>query len=64
MIAVTVGVGTLVERSVAPVSVLKVLGAAYLVYLGVHSERKRLASALEVSSPHRRPGVPTSFKAS
>jgi threonine/homoserine/homoserine lactone efflux protein len=48
VIAVAVGVGALAERSVAAFTTLKLLGGAYLIYLGVKTfrERKSLASAL------------------
>lgn len=41
--AVAVGVGTLVQRSVEAFTVLKLAGAAYLVYLGVQAFRHRNA---------------------
>jgi threonine/homoserine/homoserine lactone efflux protein len=46
--AVAFGVGAVVERSVAIFTVLKLAGAAYLVYLGVQAVRHRrsLAAAL------------------
>jgi threonine/homoserine/homoserine lactone efflux protein len=48
VIAVAVGVGALAERSVAAFTTLKLLGGAYLIYLGVktYRERKSLAAAL------------------
>ncbi|MEU9318423.1 LysE family translocator [Streptomyces sp. NPDC048295] len=39
--AVALGVGTIVERSVLVFTVLKMAGAAYLVYLGVKAWRQR-----------------------
>lgn len=47
--AVAFGIGTLVERSVALFSVIKFVGAAYVIYLGVQALRHRqsLAAALE-----------------
>jgi threonine/homoserine/homoserine lactone efflux protein len=47
--AVAFGVGTLVERSVALFTVIKLAGAAYLVYLGVQAIRHRrsLVAALD-----------------
>jgi threonine/homoserine/homoserine lactone efflux protein len=39
--AVALGIGTLVERSAAVFTVLKLAGAAYLVYLGVRAFRRR-----------------------
>jgi len=48
VVAVAFGLGPLVERSVALFTVLKLAGAAYLVYLGVQAIRHRqsLAEAL------------------
>jgi threonine/homoserine/homoserine lactone efflux protein len=56
VIAVAVGVGALVERSVIAFDTLKLAGAAYLVWLGVKTVRSRrsLAAAL------RRPVEPKS----
>jgi threonine/homoserine/homoserine lactone efflux protein len=50
--AVAFGVGTLVERSVAVFSVIKLAGAVYLVYLGVQAIRHRrsLAAALDAAT--------------
>jgi threonine/homoserine/homoserine lactone efflux protein len=49
VIAVALGIGALVERSVAVFTIIKLAGAAYLVYLGVQAVRHRrsLAAALE-----------------
>jgi threonine/homoserine/homoserine lactone efflux protein len=49
VVAVAVGIGALVERSVALFSVIKLAGAVYLVYLGVQAIRRRrsLRAALE-----------------
>jgi threonine/homoserine/homoserine lactone efflux protein len=41
LLAVTVGLGAVVARSVAVFTVVKLLGAAYLVYLGVKAVRHR-----------------------
>jgi threonine/homoserine/homoserine lactone efflux protein len=41
VIAVALGAGAIAERSVLLFTVLKLLGAAYLVYLGVHTYRTR-----------------------
>ena len=41
VVAVAFGVGSVVERSVVVFTVLKLAGAAYLVYLGVKAWRKR-----------------------
>ncbi|WP_421107620.1 LysE family translocator [Streptomyces sp. NEAU-S77] len=43
VVAVALGVGTLVERSVLVFTALKLAGAAYLVYLGVKAIRRRHA---------------------
>jgi threonine/homoserine/homoserine lactone efflux protein len=40
---VAVGLGVVVQESIAVFTVLKLLGAAYLVYLGVHAVRHRHA---------------------
>jgi threonine/homoserine/homoserine lactone efflux protein len=54
-VAVAFGVGALVERSVAIFTVIKLAGAAYLVYLGVQAIRHRgsLRAALEVAAQPR-----------
>lgn len=41
IVAVAFGVGTVVERSVLVFTVLKLAGAAYLVFLGVKAWRER-----------------------
>ncbi|WP_030608288.1 LysE family translocator [Streptomyces sclerotialus] len=41
VVAVALGVGTVVERSVLAFTALKLVGAAYLVYLGVKAVRQR-----------------------
>jgi threonine/homoserine/homoserine lactone efflux protein len=50
VIAVAIGIGALVERSVLIFNVIKLAGAAYLVYLGVQAIRHRrsLVAALDV----------------
>ena len=55
VMAVAFGVGALVERSVAIFTVIKLAGAAYLVYLGVQAIRHRgsLRAALEVAAQPR-----------
>ena len=55
VVAVAFGVGALVERSVAIFTVIKLAGAAYLVYLGVQAIRHRgsLREALEVVAQPR-----------
>ena len=49
VIAVALGIGALVERSVAIFTVIKLAGAAYLIYLGLQAVRHRrsLSAALE-----------------
>jgi threonine/homoserine/homoserine lactone efflux protein len=59
-IAVAVGVGVVVERSIVVFTVIKFAGAAYLVYLGVQAVRHRrkvteaLASGIPTVLPSRR----------
>lgn len=50
VLAVAFGVGALAERSVAAFDVTKLLGAGYLVYLGIKAvrDRRSLAAALAV----------------
>ena len=47
LLAVVVGLGAVVERSIVAFTVVKVAGAVYLVYLGVQAvrHRRRLADA-------------------
>jgi threonine/homoserine/homoserine lactone efflux protein len=58
VIAVALGVGAVIERSVVLLSAIRLLGAAYLVYLGVQAVRHRraLSSVLDVGAraPERR----------
>jgi threonine/homoserine/homoserine lactone efflux protein len=59
VVAVALGVGAVIERSVMLLSAIRLLGAAYLVYLGVQAVRHRraLASVLDVgagAAPERR----------
>src|SRR5271169_1671282 len=59
VIVVAVGIGLLVERSIVVFDTLKLVGAAYLVYLGVRAfrDRRSLASAIAaVSGPPDRRG--------
>jgi threonine/homoserine/homoserine lactone efflux protein len=57
VIAVAFGMGEAVERSARVFTVIKVLGAIYLVYLGVQAIRHRrsLAEAIGTSTPPVRP---------
>ncbi|HTX26855.1 MAG TPA: LysE family translocator [Streptosporangiaceae bacterium] len=52
---VAVGLGELLERSVQVFVIVKVAGALYLVWLGIHAirHRKSLAEAMEVAAPPR-----------
>src|SRR5438270_12946346 len=50
VIAVAFGMGVLVERSARVFTVIKLLGAAYLVYLGVQAIRHRRALAEAVGT--------------
>jgi threonine/homoserine/homoserine lactone efflux protein len=52
VVAVAFGVGALVERSILAYTVLKLAGAAYLVYLGIQAIRHR--HALSVAASARR----------
>ena len=58
VVAVALGVGAVIERSVALLGAIRLLGAAYLVYLGVQALRHRrtLASVLDAgaAAPERR----------
>ncbi|MEL7210414.1 MAG: LysE family translocator, partial [Actinomycetota bacterium] len=56
VVLVAVGVGAIVERSVAVFNVVKLLGAGYLVWLGIQAIRTRagVGDALEVSAQTRR----------
>lgn len=49
VVAVSFGVGAVIQRSIVAFTVLKLVGAAYLVYLGVRTYRRRgeLAAALD-----------------
>ena len=59
VVAVAFGVGALVERSVAVFTVIKLAGAAYLVYLGVQAIRHRgsLRAALDVAAEPQEPSA-------
>ena len=58
VVAVAFGIGALAERSVALFTVIKLAGAAYLVYLGVQAIRHRrsLAAALDATAASRTTG--------
>jgi threonine/homoserine/homoserine lactone efflux protein len=53
VVAVAVGIGVIVERSVVVFTVIKLLGAAYLVFLGVQAvrHRRRVAEVLAAGIP-------------
>ena len=51
VMAVALGVGAVVERSVAVFTLLKLAGAAYLVYLGVQALRHRRSLAAALGTP-------------
>lgn len=51
VVAVALGIGSIVERSVAVFTVLKLAGAAYLIFLGVRAWRHRAALPATVSGP-------------
>jgi threonine/homoserine/homoserine lactone efflux protein len=55
--AVALGIGVVVERSVAVFTVIKLAGAAYLIYLGVQAVRHRrsLTEALGATVPPKTP---------
>lgn len=58
VVAVALGVGAVVERSIVVFTTLKLAGAAYLVYLGVHAVRQRrsLQDAFHSGAPERSHG--------
>ncbi|HUA07286.1 MAG TPA: LysE family translocator [Solirubrobacteraceae bacterium] len=51
VIAVAFGVGALAEQSVAAFTTLKLVGGAYLVYLGVRTFRERRSLAAAIAAP-------------
>src|ERR1700756_4618033 len=54
VLAVAFGIGALVERSVLAFTVLKLAGAAYLVYLGVQAIRHRRSLVATLAAPMER----------
>ncbi|MFI0351044.1 LysE family translocator [Actinomadura sp. 9N407] len=54
VVAVALGIGSIVERSVLVFTVLKLAGAAYIVYLGVQAFRNRRLAFEEEHSPRNR----------
>ncbi|GAA2093952.1 LysE family translocator [Streptomyces albiaxialis] len=61
VVAVALGVGSVVERSVVVFTALKLAGAAYLVYLGVRAIRRRgsLSAAFADEDGERHSGLRT-----
>ena len=55
--AVAFGIGTLVERSVAVFSAIKLAGAVYLGYLGVQAIRHRRALTAALQAPAERKSI-------
>lgn len=51
VLAVAFGIGAIAERSVAAFTVLKLLGGAYLLYLGVRTFRQRKSLAATLALP-------------
>lgn len=53
VVAVAVGVGVVIERSIAVLTVVKLVGALYLVYLGVQAirHRRKVTEALAAGIP-------------
>ena len=51
VVAVALGVGVLVERSAAVYTTIKLVGAAYLVWLGVRTFQKRRSLAAALGAP-------------
>lgn len=51
VVAVAFGLGTLVQESIAVYTIIKFVGAAYLVYLGVQTFRARGALAAALNAP-------------
>jgi len=58
VVAVALGVGTVIAQSIVLFTIVKVLGAGYLVFLGVQAIRHRKDAARAiVSAPTKRSGV-------
>src|SRR5581483_7659898 len=51
VLAIAIGIGALVEQSVAAFTVLKLLGGCYLLYLGLKTFSRRKALALAIAAP-------------
>jgi threonine/homoserine/homoserine lactone efflux protein len=54
-VCVAVGLGALLERSAEAFIIVKIAGALYLIWLGIHAirQRKSLAEAMAVAAPPR-----------
>jgi threonine/homoserine/homoserine lactone efflux protein len=62
VIGVGIGIGALVEQSVAAFTVVKLVGGCYLIYLGFKTFKERRSLAAAVSAAHPRPrSDPASF---
>lgn len=57
VLAVAFGIGALVERSVLAFTILKLAGAAYLLYLGVQAIRQRRSLVAALAAPHQRKSI-------
>ena len=59
VIAIALGIGTVIEQSVGAFTVLKVFGGCYLIYLGIKTfrQQKSRAHALSLSGQVRSDGV-------
>jgi threonine/homoserine/homoserine lactone efflux protein len=57
VVAVAAGIGALVERSIVVFSVVKLVGACYLVWLGLQAVRHRYQLAATLGSVHRQMSV-------
>jgi|SRR5579872_243111 len=53
VVAVAVGLGAIVERSIAVFTIVKLAGAAYLIYLGIQSLRHRASLSAALSAAVR-----------
>lgn len=58
VVAVAFGVGTIVAQSILLFTIIKLLGAGYLMYLGVQAIRHRRAGLADGAETDRRPLTP------